>query len=244
MRLILLRGLGRDQLHWQPLLTALNSHHKDLKIETPDLPGAGILYQQSSPLKIQDYIPYLEKQISSSAQPSILAGLSLGGMIALKWAEMAPKLFTKVVLINSSSRLNFFFQRLRLAQVLAHPGVLFGTTLHQREKSIYHLTCNSRPAEQKTIENWANIQQQSPVSMSNKLRQILAGLTYKLPNKDHVPPVSIIYSQADRLVSPKCSQKLATHFHAQTYVNSWAGHDLPQDDPQWIAAQLFKIAEK
>lgn len=243
MRLILLSGLGRDQLHWQPLLSEIKAQFVNAEIETPDLPGTGIMYSQNSPLNIQDYIPYLEKQLQQSTQPAILIGLSLGSMIALKWAEMTPEKFSKIVLINSSSRLNYFFQRLNIAQVIAHPGIVFGSSCYKSEESIFHLTCNSRPADPQIIKRWTKIQEKHPVKLKNQLRQVIAGLTYRLPHKSKVPKVFVIYSKADRLVSPKCSQRLATYFDAPFFVNLWAGHDLPQDDPQWVTTKLVSIAK-
>ncbi len=241
MRIILLRGLGRDQCHWQPLLKQFGMVAPSLKIETPDLPGAGILYRTDSPLELADYIPYLEEQISDSSEPTILAGLSMGGMIALEWGKQRPQKFRTIVLINSSSRLSYFYQRLNLWQVIKHPSVVVSTTIRQSETAIYRLTCNSEP-DDSVIDRWVEIQLDHPVHFSNQLRQVYAASKFYPPAPEKLPPIHVICSKQDKLVSPTCSFKLSKYFDANIDYHEWAGHDLPQDDPKWMASTLGKIA--
>lgn len=238
-RVILLRGLGRDQKHWKPLLQELSALSPQTKIETPDLPGAGVLYQAESPLNISQYISSMEKQLCQSDLPTLLVGLSLGGMIALEWSKRFPNKFSRLVLINSSSRLNPFYQRLNLLNASLHPKTVLGLTVREQETSIYKLTCNSRPVDEQVIDRWIGIQREHPVSLKNQIRQIAAGARFKLPPKETMPPVHVVYSRADRLVSPKCSQTLIEYFNATSDIHHWGGHDLSQDDPQWIA-QIIK----
>ena len=41
-------------------------------------------------------------------------------------------------------------------------------------------------------------------------------------------------NDADRLVNPHCSVRLATAWGVPHARHPWAGHDLPHDDPQWL----------
>ncbi|TQV87151.1 alpha/beta fold hydrolase [Aliikangiella coralliicola] len=240
MRFILLRGLGRDQLHWTPLLNAMKKNFPGASIETPDLPGAGILFKENSPLKIQQYIPFLEKQLDANDEPATLIGLSLGGMIALKWAEKSPEKFNQLILINSSSRLNFFYQRLKVFNAIRYPGVI-ALNKKTKETATYKLTCNTRPVDEETIERWTKIQQQHPVKAINQLRQLIAALCYSLPPENQLPPVHILYSKADRLVSPQCSRKLVQYYGATSDSHDWGGHDLSEDVPEWVAQKLAEL---
>lgn len=240
MRIILLRGLGRDQLHWRPLIAQLKTRSKDLIIETPDLLGAGILFNEKSPTNISEYISALDRQISQDHQPTILVGLSMGGMIALEWAKQKTHFFDRVVLINSSSRLNYFFQRLRLFQVLSFPSIFLGRTISERENGIYRLTCNNGAIDENTLYDWINIQLLHPVTKINQLRQVLAAAKFVPPHKADIPPIHVLYSNADRLVSPSCSKRLIKHYDASFDNHDWAGHDLVQDDPKWVAEKLVQ----
>ena len=174
MRFILIRGLGRDQLHWQPLLECIRQEYPNATVETPDLPGTGILFQQKSPTRIADYIPILAEQLTASNEPATLVGLSLGGMIALEWAYQSPQTFSNLVLINSSSRLNHFFQRLKLHQVICYPEILLSQNTRIKEQATYRLTCNSRPVNPAIIDHWVEVQNLHPVKLTNQLRQLLA----------------------------------------------------------------------
>jgi len=213
-------------------------------IETPDLPGAGVLYREKSPTKIRDYIPLLEKQLVFDSPHTLLIGLSLGGMVALKWAEMRPHLFHQLILINSSSRLNYFFQRIKLHQAFFYPEILLGKTIQTRESAIYRLTCNTRPVNENLIRHWCDIQQKHPVKIANQWRQIIAGANFQLPAKAKLPPVHLLYSTADRLVSEKCSLKLIDFYSATFDKHRWGGHDLPQDDPEWVVSCFTQLMER
>ena len=256
MRIILIRGLGRDQLHWAPLLNALEQTFPGVHIETPDLPGTGILHQEKSPLNLVDYLPFLERQLSDSSERAIVMGLSLGGMLALTWAAKYPDKFSHAIAINSSSNLSFFLKRLFVYKVFRYPGIFFRLSKRMKETAVYHLTCNTRPTDRATIDFWVEVQKRHPVSPLNQCRQAYAASGFSLPenlvnstdhpgeNKLRSPQAAIMYSKGDRMVSPSCSEVMATYLNAPCYVNDWGGHDLTQDDPNWVATQLKHLIEK
>ena len=256
MRIILIRGLGRDQLHWAPLLKSLKRTFPGVHIETPDLPGTGILHREKSPLVLDDYLPFLEHQLSDSNEPAIVMGLSLGGMLALTWASKYPDKFTHAIAINSSSNLSFFLKRLFVYKVFRYPGIFFRLSKRMKETAVYQLTCNTRPIDWSTIDFWVDVQKRHPVSPLNQCRQAYAALGFSLPdnlvssadnlkeNKTHSPQAAIMYAKGDRMVSPSCSEVMAAYLNAPSYVHSWGGHDLTQDDPDWVATQLKHFIEK
>ena len=47
-----------------------------------------------------------------------------------------------------------------------------------------------------------------------------------------------LLERLDRLVSPRCSQRLAAAWKVPLALHPSAGHDLPLDDPDWLLAQL------
>jgi hypothetical protein len=50
--------------------------------------------------------------------------------------------------------------------------------------------------------------------------------------------VLILASRADALVHCACSSKLAAAWGATLIAHPWAGHDLPHDDPVWLAETI------
>jgi len=215
----------------------------DALIETPDLPGAGDLHKEVSPTSLEHYIPLLEQQLSQSDDKMVIVGLSLGGMLALTWASLQPDRIEHVVTINSSSRLSPFYHRLQVWKAWRYPGAIFRKPVSWKEGAIYRLTCNRRPVDEETVREWVDIQTQRPVSIFNQIRQIRAALFFHPPKKSEIPSVSVIYSKADRLVHPNCSEKLAQFYETVSYTHDWGGHDLSQDDPQWVASAIHKAIQ-
>lgn len=48
----------------------------------------------------------------------------------------------------------------------------------------------------------------------------------------------VLNSRSDRLVSHLCSEAIARRLNLPLRVHATAGHDLPLDDPQWVAEQI------
>lgn len=247
MRFILLRGLGREQQHWGELYAMLSKHFPDAKIDTPDLAGSGILNGISSPLKIADYIPYLTKQIDTlqtvndTKNMTILIGLSLGGMIALHWYAQKSEKFSHLVLINASSQLNPFYDRIKLSNVMPQLGSLVSNNTKASEVARYKLTCNKMPINATVINEWVNIQQQHPIKWTNLLKQLCAASLFTPPKRDQIKDnknMIIFSSTYDQLVNVCCSEKLSQYYKIPIVYHPWAGHDIPQDDPKWLCQQL------
>ena len=83
---ILLRGLVREQAHWEGfaerLASALGDGHRVLAL---DLPGNGVLHRRRSPTRVADMVEAARDQLATLqvAGPVRLVALSLGGMVAM-----------------------------------------------------------------------------------------------------------------------------------------------------------------
>lgn len=248
-RFILLRGLGREQQHWGSLPAILSAHFPDAKIETPDLAGSGILKDLSSPLKLENYIHSLTKQIDTlqpindSNNMTVLIGLSFGAMIALHWYAKKSEKFSHLLLINSSSQLSHFYDRINLSSVIPQLSSLLSNDTQASEVARYKLTCNKMPIDASVINEWVNIQQQHPVKWRNLIKQLVAASLFTPPKQEQLNDkkkanITIFASENDQLVNVCCSEKLAQYYEVAIVYHPWAGHDLPQDDPQWLCDQL------
>jgi pimeloyl-ACP methyl ester carboxylesterase len=238
VRFILIHGLGRDQAYWRPLVALLRQAYPEALIETPDIPGVGILHRTPSPTHLADYLPFLEGQLANSDEQAVLIGLSLGGMLALTWAAIEPQRFRHLVVINTSSRLSPFYRRLKVYRAWRQPAAIFRFSRRAKERAIYHLICNRRPMPDDLLDEWEAIQNRHPVKITNQIRQIWAGLRFLPPDKGLLPALTVIYSKADHWVDPRCSEDLIKYYNSNSYQHGWAGHDLPQDDPQWLLNKL------
>ena len=79
---------------------------------------------------------------------------------------------------------------------------------------------------------------EKPVARATFFRQVFAASRYKLPTERPKPKTAVYSSEGDQLVSPLCSTRLADRFGVKKISHPWAGHDLPLEDPEWLAKSI------
>ncbi|MGR9114534.1 MAG: alpha/beta fold hydrolase [Gammaproteobacteria bacterium] len=236
---VLLRGMLREQRHWGDFLTCLRQKLPRYSLITVDIPGNGLLCDQKSPNTIRKITESVRKQVKPYAEngPLALVAISMGGMIALDWMDRAPHEIASAVLINTSVRSYApFYRRLRWRNYAFLP-LLFWSNPSKREQIILSLTSNRHGDDIHLLKLWQEWQRQHPVTRQNVLRQLLAASTYKIMRKPE-PPTLLIGSRSDRLVDYRCGKALAAAWHTAYLEHPSAGHDLPLDEPQWLADQI------
>lgn len=237
MNWLLLRGLARQSEHWGDFPGQLANAIPEDSVNVLDLPGTGAHCDEASP----DTIPAIRECVQEFARdlprPLTLVGLSMGGMVALDWASFQPEGIAGVVAINSSSGWSPVWHRLQpnrwgtVLKLMADPRV------DRREAAILSLTSNlQHPPD--VLAHWRDLHGRCPVTRRTALRQIRAASRYRPPANRPDMPVLLLASRADRLVSSRCSEKLARLWGCELSEHSWAGHDLPLDDPEWVLARL------
>lgn len=240
-RWIFLRGLTRGNIHWGDFPQIFSESLSKPQAEYLEIPGNGNCHNEITPLSPEMLIEKLRKksQFCSNNQTYHLCGISLGGMIALKWAEMYPKEVLSVTTINSSlSQGSFFFQRLRpqnYASILYH---LFFSQPYVQEKIILQITSNRSVNSHRYIEDFSDFAKKHPVSKTNFFRQLLLASNIQISTAQ--APLTVISSKNDRLVNSNCSQDIASLFSAKEFIHPTAGHDLPLDEPEWLSEILMK----
>lgn len=237
---VLLRGLTRESRHWGEFPKALRHACGEVEVCAIDLPGNGRLHRQASPLSVAEMAENCRTQLRERLQapPYYLLAMSLGAMVAVAWADRHPEEIGGCVLINTSlRRFSPFHQRLAPRSYLPLLRLLIDRDPEHRERTILRLT-SSRPDRPATLAEWAGYARQHPVSPRNAWRQLLAAASYQAPAGKPQPPLLILASAGDRLVNPRCSRALARQWLAAFAEHPAAGHDLPLDDPAWVANQV------
>jgi pimeloyl-ACP methyl ester carboxylesterase len=243
---VLLRGLTREAAHWGSFPAVLSQAVPGARVVLLDLPGNGALHHQRSPTSIAALLAACRAELTrrGDVSPFYLLAMSMGAMVAAEWARTAPQELAGAVLVNTSMRpFSPFFQRLRPRNYgsllrLAWPG----PSSRQIEQTVLQLTSNRADAHAPVVSDWVAVRQQRPVSTGNALRQLLAAARYRYGegNNPRPPtvPVLLLASAQDGLVSAACSLAIAQAWGAALALHPQAGHDLPLDDPQWVAAQV------
>jgi len=243
---VLLRGLTRESAHWgegpEDFPATLQRALPEARPVLLDLPGNGRFNALRSPSRVEDMVSACRAEMTRQrvAGPVHLLAMSLGAMVAIEWARQAPQELGACVLINTSVRpFSPPHHRLRpgnlplLLRRLLGPG-----SPRDLERTVLQLTSHRDHDADGVLDHFVGIRQQRPVSRVNALRQLLAAARYRAPTQAPPVPVLLLASTRDRLVDSRCSQALARAWGCPLKQHPCAGHDLPLDDPAWVARQV------
>ncbi|PPL18587.1 hypothetical protein UN63_00530 [Oceanisphaera arctica] len=239
---ICLRGLMREQRHWGAFPALFRQQFPQDTLILADLPGFGTEYASGSPATIKGITERLRRRWQSSLlqQPVYLLTLSLGGMVAIDWASRYPQQIAGIVLMNSSlSNFSPFYRRLSPAAYLPLLKLLLWPRdpWHQ-EAAILSLTSHLHPDDPELLAHWVHYARQYPARRLDILRQLLAALSYRAPKLPPPVPIMMLGGLQDRLVSPSCSESIATHWLLPLHCHALAGHDLTLDAGDWVCEQI------
>ncbi|MDT4836461.1 2-succinyl-6-hydroxy-2,4-cyclohexadiene-1-carboxylate synthase [compost metagenome] len=239
---IFLRGLTREAAHWGRFTTIFQQALPRARILTLDLSGNGEHRRQTSPLSVAGMVAACrdERVRRGIETPVYLLAMSLGAMVAAEWARVAPDELYGCVLINTSMRpFSPLHHRLRPAN---YPALfrlaLGGGTAEAIEQTVLRLTSNQPDQLSEVIPDWAAVRRHRPVSAGNAVRQLLAAARYRASREAPGVPLLLLASEHDQLVDSRCSQAIASAWHCPLLIHPAAGHDLPLDDPRWVADQV------
>ncbi len=204
---------------------------------TLDLPGVGTERHRPSPWSVPAIVDDLRARLPRDGVPTGIYAQSLGGMIALDWVSRYPGDFTHGVVCNTSARdlsgladrLSWFGRGIMLRAIAARSQLA-------RSRLVLQLVANSEGGRAHA-QAFAALATESPIAYSVLLRQIVAGARQSAPAALTVP-LLVLISAADRMVSPHCSRVIAAKYGAAVAVHATGGHDLPLDDPEWVAERI------
>lgn len=238
---VLLRGLSRDSRHWEDLPTLLQSAFPQDQITSLDLAGTGSRNLETCPVSIDAMVDdlrvhYQQQLAGTEPQRLTLLSISMGGMIAADWASRFGEEIESVVIINSSSRLSPWWQRMRPAAMISLLSSLC-LGARRREQRIVRYTSNRSEHYESVAKRWLNYHAQAPAKLTTILKQLTAATRFIPPPALKVPAL-VIKADQDRLVNSRCSDALAARWKVKLLQHPDAGHDIPLDDPLWLIEQL------
>lgn len=236
---VFLRGLSREARHWGDFPLFLQKKIPNTHCHLIDLPGTGIYFKQTSPASISKISRITLKRIHEKIghQTYNIIALSMGAMVAIEMARKKNSHVSRLILINSSSRLSSVFQRIHIPTLL---GLLYRAhkPLKIKERAILEAVCNNKKNIEKNIQHWVDIQGHSPCRFSTALKQLFASAIWVPPKTIDNTQILILCSKNDRLVSYHCSKKMSAYYQCHIQTHRWAGHDIPLDDPHWVIEKI------
>lgn len=235
---ILIRGLARSEFHWKNFAVEMKAALGCDSVRTVELPGNGRLYNERTPSDIQAVLQEFRQQAEiSGAEPAGLLGVSLGGVLATAWAQSYPAEVSHLVIINSSSPQNPFYDRLFPRHYRKILKMLIFPKAARSEKFILSVTSNNRNKWEPQVSDNIAYLKKYPVSAANFLRQLKLASQVDFLNIPEAAKL-ILASRHDRLVSSRCSEVIADIWDMPLEFHESAGHDLPLDDAEWIFEKI------
>jgi pimeloyl-[acyl-carrier protein] methyl ester esterase len=247
-RWVLLRGLARESGHWGDFPEHLQASIPNSTVITLDLPGAGRFSEMRSFLSIAETTRFVRAQYqekSGDAQAILrthLVAISLGGMVASEWLTHWPEDFHSLTLINTSFKgYSPPYKRLLFTSYRYLASAAFTRSSENREGHIFDMVSNRPELKAKAVADWSRLHNLRPMSVENILRQLTAAALFKTALEKSPCPTLILGSLADRMVSPSCSELIARRWGAELRQHPTSGHDLPLDQPEWVASQIHQF---
>lgn len=233
---VLLRGLMRDKRHWQDFGERLK--RLGIMVISMDTLGNGELNRLTSPYSMAEYAKDMLERLDTD-ESYYLIGLSMGGMIALEMARLAPDRIKAVALLNSSAAdLSPWYHRCRVSGVYrAIKTRLRGRELNWVESSIVNLSTFSQGNNYRLVHSWSLYRQGAKTSMANAFRQLMACAKFHCPSLSSTP-VLVLSGAKDVLVDNLCSERLARKYLAPMVKLPLSGHDIALDSPERLAKEL------
>lgn len=237
---ILLRGLARENRHWNDFPAHLREAFPDEGVLAVDLPGCGTQSAVRTPGSIEATAEAcrLQAHAAGARPPFHLLAISLGGMVSIGWARAHPDEIEDCVLINTSlGSFSPIFHRLRPSAWPSLIRLLAASRGRDKERVILRLTSARHANTPHILDEWDAIRKSRPVSLANATRQLFAAARFR-PTARPPVPILVLASRGDRLVNPACSRRIARAWQTDYAEHPSAGHDLPLDDGAWVIDQI------
>lgn len=242
---LLLRGLAREQRHWEDFPAILERTLPGTRVHRLDLPGAGTECARPASLSVPGMAEDVRRRWLALRERTEggdgawgLFGISLGGMVSIAWCAAHPEDFARLVVVNSSlSDLSPAWHRMSLGSAANVVRILSTNDGVAREREVIAMTTRQCRDVEARAAKWATYQQDRPMQRLNVLRQIVAASRFRAPRAIPTPMLLLIGAR-DGLCNPACPRAIADRYGAPFRVHPDGGHDLSTDAPEWMAEQV------
>lgn len=240
-KIFLILGIGRERRNWSTPLKVMQSAFPDYEIIVFDNPGMGEHCKMAVPASIDKNIDFLKERFDKlKGEENYFIGWSLGGMLVAKWSQRFPKDMNGMVLITSSfGSLSTPWHRLKTLIILP-VFIAIISKGKRRENGMFSSICKNEKNRERLVNEWMEINKEKPVTAINIIRQLIAAIFFftKTFKKQH--PVLVIGAPNDQLVNNSCSKKIASFWKTDYQEHPTAGHDVFNDDAEWVSDQVKK----
>ena len=252
INVFIMHGIIRESGHLgkfpKKLEGYLKSYFKTVNVYSFSIKGTGEKYKETSPTSIEGFVEDLKKDlfVNASKTPgdNHFIGLSMGGMIGMKWAELFPDDFKTFSIVNTSSSNDCgLFDRIKVSTYLPLIKSAIGSD-ETYEGVFVDLIVNNKIKRERTKKEWLLIRKKRPVRFSNTLRQIWAATQFKTSPKKPNANILFYVNNEDKLVHPMCTKNISIKWSAQLFESPTGGHDMFVDKPLWFSEHFKQALQK
>lgn len=245
---LFVRGLSREARHWLPFPERFERDVPGARVHLLDLPGAGTEWRRRAPLSVGAAMRDVRRRWlrlrQSHPAPWAILGISLGGMVVLRWIGEHAGDFERAVVINTSAGdLSPPWRRMRLGVMPRLARAIRASDLVAREREILRATTRLFTGRDELAVQWAAYHREEPMTRVNVLRQLAAAARFRSPASVRVP-LLVLAAAHDPLARAGCGRRIADKYRARFELHPTAGHDLPRDNPGWVTARVASFATR
>jgi pimeloyl-ACP methyl ester carboxylesterase len=225
--LVLLPGAAISSTMWYPNIAAFSRAHR---VYAPDIIGDMGKSVRTSPMtKVSDFVAWLNDLFDQlHLDQSHVAGISLGGALALGWALSAPERVRKLVLLSPSSLLSIRPQfYLRVAMAILVPYL----SSESRQKLFLGFSSSTTAPAIKQLMTRTDFRYQffsPPVNSDAELRQLRA-------------PTLLLLGEHEVIYNPQRALDRAMRLipHLEATIVPGAGHALTFDQAEVVNERIL-----
>ena len=189
-------------------------------------------------------LPGMARRILGQSPESFaLAGVSMGGMVALELMRLAPERVTQLALVDTNARADTFARR-AFRHVANLVVAMTSDFRRQAERSVGSLVYSSTPDDVRAelvemsvrVGAKTYVRQNRAVSARGDLRHVLPTIAV---------PVSVIVGQEDRMTPVALSKEIHSLTPGSTLdILPGCGHLPPIETPERMAALLKTLLQR
>ncbi|AEE46903.1 alpha/beta fold hydrolase [Cellulomonas fimi] len=241
--LVLLHGFPLDHRMWDATAAAVPGTRAVLAVDLPGTPGATDALPEPSLEASADLVA--AELRAAGVERAVVAGLSMGGYVALALAERHPHLVAGLALVDTKSAADTDearANRLRIADA-AQDGATVEPVRPMASAVLGETTRAARPELVDVVSGW--IDDQPPVGVAWSQRAMAAR-----PDRTDVlqafpGPVQVVVGDEDTITPVEAAEHLVeTARDAQLVVVARAGHLSALEAPDAVAAALADLAQR
>lgn len=249
---VLVHGFPLDHRMWQPVASLLADRlaaegrvaedGAPIAVMSVDLPGLGVAGVPDGEPSLTVSARLLAQTLTASGiRHAVVAGMSMGGYVALELMRLCPEVIQGLALVDSkdvrdtdAARAN----RLRSADEVAAAGTT-APVLGMAETQL-GASSLAEVARVTQVRTW--ISEQSAQAVAWSQRAMAARDDYRGVLPDVTVPVAILVGADDRLTTPELAREVATRAsNVEVTVIADGGHLAAWENPEATAAGLYRL---